>query len=157
MRTTDTQTGPDDAGFGLIELIVAMTVITLMLMALAPFLISSFEATARNVRTAGATDLVNQRIALGQSREFSVSCTTFETFVNKYVGTSDLGNIVKDEQREITYEISMGTNFKIGECNSAVAAGTPESYYISVEVANQQDSKVLGRAKTWIAVPGFGA
>ena len=63
-----------ESGFGLAELLVAMTIVAIILLSLAPFLISAFKTTARNVRTAGATELVNRRIDLVQSRGVTSSC-----------------------------------------------------------------------------------
>lgn len=147
----------DEVGFGLVELIVAMTLMAIVLMALAPFLVNSFKATARNVRIAGATELVNQRIDLAQSRPNTASCEAFHKFIAEHVGVPGAINEVEDLRRSITYEISMAHNFDLATCKATLAADAASSFYFTAVVSDQKDGNQLAQAKTWIAVPGFSS
>lgn len=68
-----------DGGFGLVEILVSMTLLALIMMALAPVLISSFRMAANNSTIAFATQAVNERVEL--ARAASGSCADFQAFV----------------------------------------------------------------------------
>ena len=152
----------DDAGFGLAELMVAMTIMAIILMALAPFLVSAFKTTARNVRIAGATQLVNQRIDLAQGRSASASCQAFNTFLATHDDPAAPGNIVDDPKRSITYVVEQGYNFTLATCSDLPSPHSDplieSTFYYVVEVVSKDDpTVVLAKGATWIAVPGFGS
>lgn len=154
----------EESGFGIIEVIVAMMIMAIVLMSLAPFLVSSFKTTARNVRIAAATELVNQRIDLAQSRSYSSSCEAFETFLADYALVENDKNVVVDDKRKITYVLKYaatddkGVKFSAASCKAAEQSDTgAESYFLRVEVRDSKDTVLLASAKTWIAVPGFGS
>ena len=148
----------DEAGFGLAELLVAMTIMAIVLMALAPFLVSAFRTTARNVRIAGATELVNQRVDLAQSSGVTASCDAFNKFLGKYDDPTDPANRVTDSNRSITYIVKHGYDFKLSGCSNLPAPTDKATYYYVVEVVDEKNpTVVLAKAATWVAVPGFGS
>lgn len=147
----------EESGFGIVEVLVAMTIMSLILMALAPFLISSFKAVARNIRVAGATQLVNERIEIVQSNQNSRNCASF----NNYLANTSTAEVFKDEDRNITYRIAFTTTFDLDACNLAMSNKLPESYYYIVQVFDEQalaedaNAVPLAEGRTWIAVPGL--
>lgn len=151
-----------DDGFGLIELIVAMTLMAIVLMALAPFLVNAFKATAINIRIAGATEVVNQRIDLAQSRTHTSSCEAFDTFVTNNALSADE---VDGGSRNIVYQLTYAVTdsdkipFNVDSCNLAVNDPQREAktYYVHVVATDKKDDTQLAQAKTWVAVPGFGS
>ena len=145
----------DESGFGLAELLVAMTIVAIILLALAPFLISAFKTTARNVRTAGATELVNRRIDLVQSTDVTASCDAFSSFLTTYAPDSHPDNLVKDKKRSITYQLYSASVFSLADCKNPSKA--PTTYYYTVRVVDQTTGKELATASTRVAVPGFGS
>ena len=143
-----------ESGFGLAELMVAMTIVAIILLSLAPFLISAFKTTARNVRTAGATELVNRRIDLVQSRAVTSSCDAFAAFLADRAVFTHPDNVVKDTKRSITYEVWQGFDpVQVAACKT----NTPRTYYYTATVVDQSTGKELATAATWVAVPGFGS
>lgn len=144
-----------ESGFGLAELLVAMTIVAIILLSLAPFLISAFKTTARNVRTAGATELVNRRIDLAQSRGVTASCDAFSSFLTAYAADTHPDNRVVDKKRSITYQLYSASVFSLADCKNP--ANTPTTYYFTVRVVDQATGKELATASTRVAVPGFGS
>ena len=144
-----------ESGFGLAELMVAMTIVAIILLSLAPFLISAFKTTARNVRTAGATELVNRRIDLAQAKTTTSSCDAFNTFLTTYAPDSYPDNRVVDEKRSIDYQVYSASVFSLADCKNP--AKTPTTYYYTVRVVDQDSGKELATGSTRVAVPGFGS
>lgn len=162
MRTTG---GSDtDRGMSLAELLVAMTLVMIVLASLVPFLVSAFRSSASSVRTSGATEILNTRVDLAQSRKSSGSCETFGDFVQ----ANAAADVIADPRRKVTYEVTQAVGAKDGtvlttkaaavaHCKAAQAATGGTSYYLAVKVVDKGLSKELARAATWIAVPGFGS
>ena len=144
-----------EGGFGLAELLVAMTIVAIILLSLAPFLISAFKTTARNVRTAGATELVNRRIDLAQSRGVTTSCDAFNSFLTTYAADTYPENLVVDNKRSITYQLYSASVFSLADCKNPAIA--PTTYYYTVKVMDKSTGKELATASTRVAVPGFGS
>lgn len=144
-----------ESGFGLAELLVAMTIVAIILLSLAPFLISAFKTTARNVRTAGATELVNRRIDLAQSKSVTSSCDAFSTFLSTYGPDSYPENLVADTKRSITYQVYSASVFSLADCKNP--AKSPTTYYFTVRVVDKVSGKELATGSTRVAVPGFGS
>ncbi|WP_268888800.1 type IV pilus modification PilV family protein [Flavimobilis rhizosphaerae] len=154
-----------DRGMSLAELLVAMTIAMIVLASLVPFLVSAFRSSASSVRTAGATELVNTRIDLAQSRASSGTCVAF----GKFVGTYAAAQTVTDSRRKITYEVTQAVGAADGTTLTTEAAATAHcrdvetsaasgtTYYLAVKVVDKGLNKELARAATWVAVPGFGA
>jgi Tfp pilus assembly protein PilV len=57
----------DDRGLGLIEIVVAMFLLALLALSLAPLLIQGMQATVRNATLAAATQLVGEGISLARA------------------------------------------------------------------------------------------
>lgn len=57
----------DDRGLGLVEIVVAMFLLAILALALAPLLIQGMKATVRNATLAAATQLANESISLAQA------------------------------------------------------------------------------------------
>lgn len=61
----------DEAGFGMIEVVVSMFMIMLLAVAFLPVLISGMKTTATNATVATATQLVNQSIESARSTTYT--------------------------------------------------------------------------------------
>lgn len=57
----------DDRGLGLIEVVIAMFLLALLALSLAPLLIQGMQATVRNATFAAATQLVSEGLALARA------------------------------------------------------------------------------------------
>lgn len=68
----------DEAGFGLIEIVVSMFMLALIAVALLPLLVQGIQASAKNATIAAATQLVNQQIE--QARSSATTCVGLRTY-----------------------------------------------------------------------------
>jgi type II secretory pathway pseudopilin PulG len=58
---------PDDAGFGMVEIVVSMFMLAILAMAVLPLLIQGMTQSVANSTQATANQLVNDRMAVAQS------------------------------------------------------------------------------------------
>jgi len=79
-RTTAFAPQPDDAGFGLIEIVVSMFLLAIIAIAFIPVLIQSLRTTARNAVIAAATQVVSSNIEDARSR--GPLCSNVADFAN---------------------------------------------------------------------------
>lgn len=122
----------DDAGFGLIEVVVSMFLLALLAVAFAPVLISSIQASAANTSTATATQLVNERMQIAQSS--GPVCATVAGLV---------GSAILIDSRDVEIEVTT----TVGACPVGVGTVRVES------VAERTDTdEELARASTLVYV-----
>lgn len=133
----------DDAGFSLVEVMVSMTLLAIILMALAPILINVTRVTARNATVAAATQIVNERIE--EARASAGSCTTFLAYVNAP------GPMTASDGRGNDFTI---THTPAPGGGAVCTASTPLQNF-SVRVTLTSTGETLGEAATIIAVPGI--
>lgn len=70
----------EDAGFGLVEIVVSMFLLALLAVAFLPLLIDAMRATVRNATTATATQLVSEQLdAVSLLPRTCAALTAFET------------------------------------------------------------------------------
>jgi type II secretory pathway pseudopilin PulG len=67
---------PDDAGFGMVEIVVSMFMLALLAMAVLPLLIQGMTQSVANSTQATANQLVNDRMAVAQSSGPSCASVT---------------------------------------------------------------------------------
>jgi type II secretory pathway pseudopilin PulG len=75
------------AGFGMIEIVVAMFLLAVLAIALLPLLISSAQLSSKNVTLATATQLVNEQMDV--VRKLGKNCAVITTHANETVGLLD--------------------------------------------------------------------
>jgi prepilin-type N-terminal cleavage/methylation domain-containing protein len=142
--------GGDEHGFGLVEILVSMTLLAIILAALAPLLVNSVRVSARNATIAYGTQLVNRQIELARSQ--STTCADFTTFLQTVPATE---TDPRGTSLAITRTPAPAT------VSAAVAAGTwtcPTAtgvQKLAVSVTNVSTGQVLADATTLIAVPGL--
>jgi type II secretory pathway pseudopilin PulG len=71
--TPTRQHSGNDRGFGLIEIVVSMFLLTLLVLSFAPVLVNTNKFTARNTTIATATQIVNQQIEAARAVRSSTS------------------------------------------------------------------------------------
>lgn len=78
-------TGADENGLGLVEIVVAMFLLALLVLAFAPVLINTIRLSARNTTIATATQIVNQQIesarAVSTLSATATTCSNIVAFV----------------------------------------------------------------------------
>jgi type II secretory pathway pseudopilin PulG len=135
MTTMRRASGPaldDDAGFGLIEVVVSMFLLALLAIAFAPVLISSIQASAANTTTATATQLVNERMQIAQSS--GPVCATVAGLV---------GSVTLIDSRDVEIEVTT----TVGACPAGIGTVRIESVAVRADTDEE-----LARASTLVYV-----
>jgi type II secretory pathway pseudopilin PulG len=78
MDRADRGTQATESGFGLIEIVISMFLISLLAMAFLPLLIQGLRISVSNTTLATSTQLVNQQLDL--ARGTGTTCNTLSTF-----------------------------------------------------------------------------
>ncbi len=132
-----------EAGMGIVEILVAMTILAIVLAALAPVLITVVRMTAHNATIAAASQIVNQRMEA--ARASAASCASYQAFINSPGPSTSVDG--RGVSLAIQQTPAPGTTIT---CN----ASTPtQSLRVVVRVVSSGD--VAAEAATVIAVPGF--
>lgn len=151
-RARPTTVKSSEGGFGIIEVIVAMTLIAIILMALAPFLISSFQTSARHIRIAGATTEVDSRIG---------DVLRSQTCAELVELTSPASEVLPSNQRKVEYRVLQSaydagqTPITVDRCRQLASVSGLANYYYVVEVHDQarfDEDKPLAVGRTWVTV-----
>jgi prepilin-type N-terminal cleavage/methylation domain len=129
----------DQDGMGLVEVIVAMTLLALIMMSLAPVLIASFRIAARNATIAFATQAVNERIE--RARAASDSCDDYADFLG------DHGSETVFDARGVEIEVVAVETVPGAECPGIGVQ------MLRVEATSVVSGELLAEAETAIAVP----
>jgi len=124
-----------------VEILVSMTLLALIMMALAPVLIQSFRLAANNSTIAFATQKVNERVEL--ARAASGSCADFAAFIAVPAPT------VFDARG---VEITLTQVPSPGVTLSCPGTGVQMFGVVATSVVSGAQ---LAEAQTAIAVPGF--
>lgn len=132
----------NDDGFGIVEIIVSLMLLTLLLVALAPVLIQGLRASARAATIAFATQAVNER--LQTARAAAQTCADFQDFID-----NDLPLALFDARG---VEITLTQVPATGTVLSCPGDGVQ---MFGVEAVSAVTNEVLAEAKTAIAVPGW--
>ena len=69
-----------DAGFGLVEALIALTLLALIVMAAAPVMVSALGLTSQSSVAATASDLANGQ--LERARSAATTCPAFKSFLS---------------------------------------------------------------------------
>jgi type II secretory pathway pseudopilin PulG len=92
---------PVDAGVGIIEILVAMTLFGLLMAAVTPLLLNSITTTARAAQLATASQIANQQ--LERARSAATDCAQLKAHL---VASSGVAQAQVHDSRGITYAVS---------------------------------------------------
>lgn len=137
-----------ESGFGIVEILVAMMLFAILLMAAAPVLVNSLRNAADNAARGAASQLANEQIAA--ARLAQGSCEAFKVFVAQ--PTPDV-----TDSRGNTFRITVTSEFA-SDYDTAVCLATPRSYAYSVSVSRSSDAAGVApliTTSTLLAVPGL--
>ena len=124
---------PDERGFGLIEIVVAMLLLAVVSMAVLPLLVQGLKLSALNATVAAATQLANQQVELVRSQSLCSAIVPTTTTVTS---------------QGVTMQVSRTVGI------SCPAAGYPIAVPVSVSVSRAAPSAVLATVKTLVFVTG---
>ncbi|MFD2839650.1 prepilin-type N-terminal cleavage/methylation domain-containing protein [Populibacterium corticicola] len=145
----------DESGFGLIEIIVAMVLFSIILMAAAPVMVQSLAQTARNVTMAAATRISDEHITAARAN--SNSCETFRMFVTE---RNDKEVALSGDPRANTYHVTVQA-WQDGKAITAdpddaacVEEGPPAVLRIKVAWNGDRNPDPVVDVTTLVAIPG---
>lgn len=133
----------DEAGIGLIEIVVAMFVLAILSICLLPLLIQGSVQSAKTAAIASASQLVNRQIVLARSAP--ATCTTLANLGSVPVGAA---SVYRGVPLTLTNTVS--------SCPTAPAptASTPGTVSFTVTVTRSDTGATLSTATTLILVSG---
>ena len=124
---------PDDRGFGLIEIVVAMLLLAVVSMAVLPLLVQGLKLSASNATVAAAAQLANQQVEL--------------------MGSQTLCSAIVPSTTTVTSQgVTMQVSRTVG--TSCPVAGYPIAVPVSVSVSRTAPSAVLATANMLVFVTG---
>jgi len=132
---TDQRPNESDAGFGVIEIVVSMFLLSLLAVAFLPLLIESMTVTVRNSTIATASQLVSQQ--LDEVRIIASNCADVSAFDDVAItATTDARGTVFQPHREV----------------AACPAAYPGVVQVRAWVTESGDPKALAEAVTLVYV-----
>lgn len=130
--------GADD-GFGLVEVIIAMSLLMVIAVAMLPVFINSLRLSSTTVSVTTATQIVSEQMDL--ARSIAPTCDAVQQFAEE-----TLGRIVEDP-RGVILEITMVTPA------TCPTPGTyPAAFLLQVEVREQGTTEIIAEAETRILI-----
>ena len=127
----------DDAGFGLVEVIIAMALLMVVALAMLPVFISTLNLSKENVSVTTATQLVSEQMDL--ARAIPATCDAVHQFA-----AETLGRLVEDP-RGVVLQITMDTPVNC-------PATYPAAFRLTVTVAEQGTTNIIAQAETRILI-----
>ena len=144
VSSNDTSVTPDDAGFGLVEIVIAMLLLGVVAISFLPVLVRALTVSAQNVTIATATQLVNDQ--LDDALATVSSCAELTAWLGVTPAQlTDSQNVDLQPKRS-------GGNCDDTELSSAVVTVTVARVDTSATVASA--TTLVGVSKT--AGPGAG-
>ena len=127
----------DDEGLGLVEVVTAMFVLTVLALALLPLLITGMKASVANATTAAATQFANDRVnvAIAAGRTSATPCTDIQNLATAPVTMIDGRGV------ELVATTTVGT------CPVGIGTIT-----VSATVTRADTAAVVARASTAVLV-----
>jgi hypothetical protein len=127
----------DDEGLGLMEVVTAMFVLTVLALALLPLLITGMQASVANATLAAATQFANDRVnvAHAAARTSATPCTDIENLSAAPITMIDARGV----------ELVATTT--VGDCPAGVGTMT-----VSAVVTRADTGAVVARASTAVLV-----
>lgn len=122
----DEQAAGDDAGFGMVEIVVALFMLAVLAIAFLPLLVQGLQLSAENATRATATQIAQDRLEVARTQ--STSCSAIKTALE-----SDIVSLVKDP-RGIEFKVKT----VVGTCPAALT--TPGTISVKVEVRRTDDA-----------------
>lgn len=139
----------DERGFGLVEVMVAMMLFAIILVAAAPVIVNSMANSARSLAIANATQFANDQIGL--ARNAQATCETFQAFLAQNPAKASDG---RGGDFIVTAEPASWSAAQVDDCNDPTRA---RSYPYTVKVARSgKPAEILVETTTLLAVPGVG-
>ena len=114
---------PDDAGFGMVEIVVALFMLALLSIAFLPLLIQGLQLSAENATRATATQIAQDRLEFARTQ--GVDCSDLRTAL-----VSDVESLVQDP-RGIAFQVTT----TMGTCPTSLL--NPGSIAVTVEVSRK--------------------
>lgn len=116
----------DDDGFGLVEIIVALTLLGILLASAAPLLVGSLKLAAQASVQSTATELANAQ--LERARAAATTCPNFKTFLSTAITPT-----ATTDARGVTYTVSQTP----GTAVTCPASGTSLlTYQVSITTSD---------------------
>lgn len=118
----------DDAGFGLVEIMVSMVIFGLVAVAAVPLFISSVQVSARNASIAHASQLVNQGLEVARSAAVTGSCDVITQRLDAIPDSTDARGIpfeVHTEMTGCTPGVSSLATVKVWTTTTSAGFGDP--------------------------------
>ena len=125
---------PAEAGFGLVEIVVAMFLLALLAIAFLPFLVQGITQSSANGTLAAATQLVNREVENARAQT-ACSDLTADTFT-------------VDNDRGVTLRVTR----TVGTSCPTAATSYPITVPMAVAVARTDTGALVSSAKTLIFV-----
>lgn len=127
----------DERGFGLVEIVVSMLLISIIAVAFLPLLVQTLVTSARNVTVATATQLVNDHLETARGQV--TSCAELATFLSESVPA-----VIDSRGIELQPARSAGS------CSDSV----PGVVALTITVERTDDGSEVATATTLIYVYG---
>ena len=134
---------PVDAGVGIIEILVAMTIFGLLMASITPLLLSSITQTARSAQLATASQIANQQLERARS-----AATDCGQLVNHLTASSGQAQSQVHDSRGITYAVTetSATSITCPDADGLVA------YSVTVTAQTKTSNPVKATIETEIWV-----
>ncbi|MCU1415002.1 MAG: hypothetical protein JWN80_2342 [Microbacteriaceae bacterium] len=141
-NNTAVVTTDDEAGLGLIEIVVAMFVLAALSLCLLPLLINGTQQSAKTAAIASASQLVNNQIVA--ARDTADTCTAVAGVASVPVGAAS-----------VYRGVPLSLTKTMGTCpNPAPTATAPSTVTYTVTVTRTDTGATLATATTRILVTG---
>ena len=150
----------DEAGFGLVEVIVAMVLFGIVAVGFIPFMISSLKSVDRDMTISSATQIVNERLNLAKNAG-GQSCDAFKAAVND-IASAATTNLVDSGPLEDGRGLPLTATFSVSDLDGKVLSSTAfdcEQYMqVSISVNGQLRGKSVdytyARASAYVRIAG---
>lgn len=131
--TNSEQYAPADAGFSLVEIVVAMFILALVAVSLAPMLVSSLQQTSTNALATQATHLAS--VQMDAVRAQTANCAAMSAYANSTLPVVATGQ---------------GVSLSITQTLGACPATYPGTAQFTVNVRRTDTNALLATATTLV-------
>jgi prepilin-type N-terminal cleavage/methylation domain-containing protein len=125
---------PDDEGFTIIEVLIAMLLLAILALAILPSLVGILKASVRNVNVATATQIVNKNLV--DARTIGTTCAALQSYGSAVVSTvTDTRGVTFSTTRAVsacpsTYPATVRVSITVMSTNSLQAVATGSTLVI---------------------------
>lgn len=150
----------DEAGFGLVEVIVALVLFGIVAVGFIPFMINSLKSVDRDMTISSASQIVNERLNLAKNAG-GQSCDAFKAAVGDNVGASTT-NLIDGGVLEDGRGLPLTATFTLSDLDGSVL--NPASFdckpymQVSIRVSGKLRGQVAdytyARASAYVRIEG---